>query len=337
MSPISSSTRRLAFPALILAVTLGFIALWFSRSPVRKANSQKVVIAVPWFQSSALIFLADQLEYFEAEGLDVRLELRATGRECLDLALAGKADFAVVFETPVVHALLSGQDVKILTELHRSEKNTAIVARKKSGIASARDLVGKRVGVSPKTNAEFLLDLFLRSHLVDSSKIVPVHFPIGESVEELRAGRVDAAALWEPYVGQAIADAPDDFVLMKSSYYSEFSLLAAPQKSLLGREPLQDAMILALKRAADFYYADRKAAREIVDEFLRKQNAFVSTAIWQNFDVHLGLSSTLLTMLTEETRWYSAKAGPATDLTELKAVLDDRALSKFAPDLVTFR
>lgn len=51
----------------------------------------------------------------------------------------------------------------IAFEVHRSEINAGVVVRKDRGIKSAKDLTGKKIAAIPKTNAEFLLDLYLRS------------------------------------------------------------------------------------------------------------------------------------------------------------------------------
>jgi ABC-type nitrate/sulfonate/bicarbonate transport system substrate-binding protein len=292
-------------------------------------------IAVPVFQSSALVLLADHLGYFREEGVDARFEYRPTGRECLDLALKGQADFAVVYETPVVHAALAGNRISILTELHRSEGNTAVVARKDRGIRDATSLRGKTIATVPKTNAEFLLDLYLRSHLIDSSAVRVVPMTVLQAVEAVQKGRVDAAALWEPYVSTAISLDPGSFERLRSSYYSEFSVLAARRDQVDALSEETGAVLRALGNAGAFYQRDPRRAQSVVDGLLRNRNVLPSELAWKDIDIHLGMSATLLTMLNQEARWYGHRRASTRRL-DLKPLLQAQYLRDVAPQWVTF-
>jgi ABC-type nitrate/sulfonate/bicarbonate transport system substrate-binding protein len=297
----------------------------------------RIRLAVPGFQSSALLLLADAKGFLRDERVEATFEFLATGRECLDRVLQGHADLAVAFETPIVHALLAGNNVSIYTEVHSSEKNTAVVARKTRGIETVADLIGKTVAAVPKTNAEFLLDLYLRSHLIDPRKVKVKSVSIAEAVQNLIDEKVDASALWQPYVSQAIAKEPDKFVLFRSSYYSEFSMLAGLRDNIDSQQDSLYAVLRALIRANHYFEHHRKDARALVDKILSEKKFFVSHEAWDQMDIHLGLSATLLTMLNEEAKWYSAQKAPLPNgHLDLKSVLRGRYLTSLAPRLVTY-
>jgi ABC-type nitrate/sulfonate/bicarbonate transport system substrate-binding protein len=294
-----------------------------------------VRIAVPVFQSSALVLLADELGYFREEGVDATFEYRATGKLCLDLVLQGKADLAVVYETPVMHAALEGNRLSILTELHRSESNTAVVSRRDRGIQRAADLVGKTVAAVPKTNADFLLRLFLRSNLIDPRAVMIKAMSAADAVSAVRTGNVDAAALWEPYLSQAIAVEPDNYSLLRSPYYSEFSMLVGKRDAIHESQPAPYAVLRALKRAADFYAEDTVKAQRLVDNLLKKQGVFVSAQAWNQIDIHLGISATLLAMLTEEAHSFRSRETLHTN-EEVTALMRGQFLKSLDPQLVTY-
>ncbi len=322
---------------LVLAAGLSspqLLALWSQRHP---APQNRIRFAVPGFQSSALVLLAEAKGFFRDERVDPSFEFRATGRDCLDLVLRGQADLAVVFETPTMHALLAGHRLSILTEVHSSEMNTAVVARKDHGINDAGDLLGKKIAVVSKTNAEFLLGLFLRTHLVDINQVQIQKMSIAEAVENLANGNVDAAALWQPYVSQSTAKDPEQFVLLRSSFYSELSMLTGLRDNLESQKETVVAVLRALMRARDFYDNHQREAREIVDRKLTSLGFFISPLAWDQMNIHLGLSSTLLTMLKEEAKWYESQ-NSLLHLGEpdLKEIMRGDYLSQIEPQLVTY-
>lgn len=341
-SPPTPLHRQLEARSLIRATGFIFALLvvggWFfwtsvSSTPLR----YRTRIAIPGFQSSGLVILAYERGYFRQEGLDVSLQYRATGKDCLDLVLAGKADLAVAFETPITHALIEGHPVVILTELHRSEQNTAVVTRADRSIHSAAQLIGKKVAAVAKTNAEFHLDLFLRSNLVDANQVKLLQMPIARVVEAVVQGTVDAAALWEPYVSQALGDHPERFSLLKSSFYSEFSMVAGLRENLDGQQETSYAFLRALIRADQDFNEHEAEARAIVEAALERQKFFVSRTAWDRMDIHLGLSSTLLTMIIEEANWYRSKnKQPEIARSQIKSALQGRFLKSLAPHMVTY-
>lgn len=295
----------------------------------------KTRIAVPGFQSSALVLLADLEGFFHAESIDATLIYRATGRDCLDLVIAGQAEYAVAFETPIVHAVRAQHDVVILTEVHRSEENSAVVARKDRGINRRSDLRGKTVAVVSRTNAEFLLDLILRSRLVDTKTVKIKPMSIDKAVTEVVSGAVDAAALWEPYLSQATSKDPASFSILRSSYYSEFSNLVSLRRTIDSQSELSYAVLRALGRANEFYEKKGAKARSDVDRLLTERGFFVSQATWDRTDIHLGLSATLLTMFNEETAWFNNREG-IMDRFDMRPSFSSRFVKAVVPKQVTY-
>lgn len=316
---------------------LGFsgILAYLISGPYSPPPKYRSHIAIPGFQSSGLVILAQEKGFFRDEGVSVTLEYKATGKDCLALVVAGGADLAVVFETPITRSLLEGNKIGVLTELHRSEQNTAIVARKDRGIQKAEHLIGKTIATVAKTNAEFHLDLFLRSHMIDAKRVKRKQMKVGEAVEAVAKGRVDAAALWQPYVSQSVHENPADFVLLKSSFYSEFSMLAGLQENLELHQDANRAIMRALLRAQKYFDNKNNEARILVDQVLAEKGFFVSPTAWDQMDVHLGLSATLLTMFNIEADWYRADNGLSSNV-RMEKIFEGQYLKKLAPDLVTY-
>jgi len=83
-----------------------------------------------------------------------------------------------------------------------SDGNDMIVAR--SGVASVRDLRGKKVGVEVGFVDHLLLLHALESAGVSASEVEFVNVPTNEAPQALAAGGVDAIAAWQPASGQAL-------------------------------------------------------------------------------------------------------------------------------------
>lgn len=159
---------------------------------------ERVTIAVPTLPHSGLFYVAQEKGYFREEGLEVVVAPTMYGKLALDELIAGKADFALCGETPVMFAVLRGENIFVVADLMNSVKDEAIVARKDRGIVSPPDLKGRTVGLSAGTVAEYFLDIFLTVHAVPRTSVRVVHLDPDEMGDALRVGKVDAVAIWNP-------------------------------------------------------------------------------------------------------------------------------------------
>ena len=76
-------------------------------------------IGYPDLPSTLLLYVAQDQRLFDAEHLRVESKVYATGREALAAAIAGELDGVVVYSTPVVLAAMHGEDLVVLSTLHR--------------------------------------------------------------------------------------------------------------------------------------------------------------------------------------------------------------------------
>ncbi len=341
----SSSGASLQYPnlrykirvltAVMATLCIAIITLIYFRQLKQATTRQHMVIAVPGFQSSALIILAHSMEYFQKQGLDVDLEFRSTGFECLQMVLQGKADLAVAYETPITNASTVGHQLEVLTEIHHSDANTAIVVKKVTADASLPDLIGRKIGFVPKTNAEFLLELYFNTHMYDLKKSRLKEYKISELVLALKSGEVDAAALWEPYVSMVMNENPNNFTILRTSFYTEFSMVVGLREKIDHDQGRAEAVLKALLQAQNYFDQRPDEAQAAVDKVLVNHSYYVASQPWKQMTVQLGLSHTLLTMLEQESKWSQIKSG-TTNSIPMKTILQGNILKTLAPDRVTF-
>lgn len=169
------------------AALLAAPALAQSRTPVRiSLNAQRD-------GSNAPFFLAASKGYFAAEGLEATLDasrgagdaLQRVGSDTYDF---GYADFTIAIQFHAANP--ANAPLGVLGMYSRSP--ISIISLARAGIASPKDLEGKKLG-APATDAGFLLlPAFARMTGIDRAKIQieTVDFSLRESL--LATGRVDA-------------------------------------------------------------------------------------------------------------------------------------------------
>ncbi len=121
---MSSTTRHTAqqgltaLRALAVLVELavsGALAFWLLRPAATPLPPlAPVTIAVPQMINSAPMLVAVQQGLFKETGVNVVSQPFVIGRDALQSVLDGKADLALVADTPVMFATLAGADVSIL-------------------------------------------------------------------------------------------------------------------------------------------------------------------------------------------------------------------------------
>ena len=112
-------------------------------------------------------------------------------------------------------------------------------------------------------------------------------------------------------------------------------MLAGMHTNLQAKREESLAILRALIRAQDYFDKKNSEARSTVERILKEQNFYVSPIAWDQMDVKLGLSATLLTMFSVEADWYRAQdkmSGPK----QLDNIFIGSYLKALAPDLVTY-
>jgi sulfonate transport system substrate-binding protein len=160
---------------------------------------------------------------------------------------SGLADLATNAETQALRLSLERPDLRIIMTV--SEGLYRIVARRSAGIASVRDLAGKRVGTFPWTSAAYYLHKELHNAgLNDGAVDIRGISPPGELSKALIDGAVDAIAIWEPASQQAFdALGADAIELRTPGLYRELFNLNTTADKLA--DPVKRKQIVELVRA----------------------------------------------------------------------------------------
>ncbi|WP_410613814.1 ABC transporter substrate-binding protein [Amycolatopsis sp. lyj-109] len=195
-------TARAVLTGLLALLLTGCGALGGSSSP----SAAKLRVSMMSTIDTAPFWLAKDGGYFQREGLDVSTTDAATGQASLTKLLSGEADIAYSSYTPFFVARSKGTaDIRLVADASSAgPRSTGLVALPASGIRSAADLAGKRIGISaPNTIADTLTKSVLADNHVDSSGIKWVPLPLPNTATALKNGDIDAGFLTEPFITQA--------------------------------------------------------------------------------------------------------------------------------------
>jgi NitT/TauT family transport system substrate-binding protein len=294
----------LSLAALLIGVG-AFVAL---RSPETSSVAvTKVTIAVPTQINSALVHVASGQGLFLKAGLDVVTQPFELGIDALKSVIDGKADLAVVADTPVMFALLGGADIAVLAGISQGRRALAIVAHSDRGITQIQDLRGKSVGVTMGTNLPYFLDAMLQTHGVPSDKVNWADLRMDGLLSAFKAGRIDAAVVFQPFLTKLESEMGDRIKVFYGEDVYSFRFMLVGKPSYIDGHPQEVRRVLsALIAAHQAILANLVEARRAVGHAVQIDEATMAKLL-EPEDYVVSLDQAMLLALDDQTRWAMRK------------------------------
>lgn len=217
-------------------------------------------------------FIAETLGYYDDEGLKWEAVFQSTGESQMNLT-TGKTDVGSGLLATTIQPLANGFDIKIPLGIHTGCQK--VLVKKDSGINSAADLKGKKIGTSGMASSSTVITQRTLANL--GIGVAPpnleVDFVIFQSSDlplAISTGQVDAIALGDPqaYLAEQehdlkviINQATDDYlkdefccmVQLRTGFYLEHPKAAAK-------------FVRAIQRAAAFVQENPEKTAELLAE-----------------------------------------------------------------------
>ena len=296
----------------------------------------RVVLALPTQPSNAGWLVGIENGYFTEQGVELVHQPHAIGLQALDAVIRGKADLALVADTPVMFAVMRGADLSIVATTYSSRDYMALVARGDHGIARAADLKGKKIGYVPNTSGDFFLYSLLLANGLGSGRALRTVVSPAESVALIGSGAIDALVSWEPTLSEAKASIGPSAVVFHGPelYTMRFSLVGF--SSYVSTHPAAlKALLRGLKRANDFIQAQPEQARLILTKYLNGPHPTAVAALVPG-DYQISLDQGQLISLEDQARWaLKQDLVPQQPVPNFLRHMDLTALVDIAPDHVT--
>lgn len=337
---LARAPRLLRWGALGVAAMAGaalLILFWARQTAPAPQTMEKLVIAHAAQPAFALIYIAAARGYFREAGLEVTLQPHTLGRDAVASMVEGKADLAAAYATPVVKRIYEGAVLGMISALHISKFSQAVLARRDSGIATASDLKGKRIGVTPGTSMEFLLHLLLATEGVPASGVIKVGLEPADYESAIVRKRVDALVVFGPYLHALPQQfGQDQLAVFRSDLYIETSVLAGMRDKLLAKPLVMQRLLQAIVRAQVFTQSNPAESLEIVINQLAER--YPEAAIrqgWADLRFDIELDNLLLTLLTQEARWLRDSGAFSTAVPDFRQYIIAEFLHDVKPGAAT--
>jgi ABC-type nitrate/sulfonate/bicarbonate transport system substrate-binding protein len=326
--------KKPLYPALVFILLLLLAASYLFWSD-RQTVLQTVRLADVPILASAMVYVAEEKGYFAREGIEIAYSPQASGKEALEATLRGEVDVALVAETPLVLAMLSGQPVSILATVCETDSFIHLVADGRAGIAAPADLRGKRIGTPTGTNAEFFLSVYLLLNRIAESEVEIVDLPPEDTARALLEGRVAAVSTWHPHVAtiqEELSQAAVSF--FAPIYRMTMNLATAPEWTASHREKVL-GLLRALKSAEQFIEENPRAALHLVETRLGDASGRLGEQ-WDEYGFDLKLGQTLLLNMEDQARWARARHyAPLAPMPDFLATMNARDMQVVDPRSTT--
>ena len=212
------------------------------------------------------LYFAEDAGYFDEAGVAVDLVLYPSVPAARSAALAGELDGLCVGLFGGLWLNDRGADVRVVRHRQLRGASFALVAGPESGIESAADLAGARIGIAPNTIVQYTTDQLLESVGMDAAEVEYVDAAsLLERFQMLMRGEIDAATLATPYIGVAseFFAAP---VLIDNAALPDTLAILVGAEALAEKGDAVRAFLSAYERAVVAINADPQLFREVLSE-----------------------------------------------------------------------
>ncbi|GAC1454226.1 MAG: ABC transporter substrate-binding protein [Vulcanimicrobiaceae bacterium] len=250
----------------LLVAAFAFAAIAGPAGAQQKMDTATVAQA---FQSLLYLplYVAIDKGYFKKHGVDVTKTTAGSGANGVASVIQGSSTFSLQDPMTAVLANLKGAKLKAVGAVVNGAP-VWIIVKKESPIKALGDLQGKTIAtaIAPSTSTYMLRNLMAQKNI----KPVEQNVLLGTEIAPLLAGKVDAAAVYEPYLEEAIAQGCRilyEFSTRAPGGYA-FSSIDTLEATAKTKPALVQAFIDGLDEAIHFMNADPAGAADVaVAEF----------------------------------------------------------------------
>jgi len=293
--------------ALLLVAVL--ILVGTLRKPPASPQQVPLTLMLDWFPNAdhVPLYVAQQLGWFQQQGLDLEIQVPAATADPLKLAAAGQVDLAINYQPEVVIARSEGLPVVSIGVLVEHPLTTVLFL-KDSGIQEPKDLSGRKIGYAVPHLQEILFRAFAEKNGITDYELVHVGFDITPALLTRRVDAVIGAYRnYEKNELELEGHEAGFFALEEYGIPDFYELVVITSEATLQeKRPALQAFVQVLQKAIDFcrahpdsalslYFAanpevrkelDRKAFFDTLPLYAHRQtqdperwNAFVDFAI----------------------------------------------------------
>ena len=180
--------------AMLLTAVLAFGAVGCGGSePAADNGLEDFSIVLDWYPNAihSFLYVAQEKGYFAEEGLNLVVNFPANTNDGISLPAAGKADLGMYYLQDAILTAVE-EDVPIVSVGAVAQKSLdVVISLKESGIETAADLAGKKIGYAGTALSEAKVECMLEKAglSADECELIDVGFDL---LTAITTGQVDA-------------------------------------------------------------------------------------------------------------------------------------------------
>jgi len=229
-----------------------------------------------------LVYLADELGYFEGTSTRPKYVGKVAAPQIIPLVGTGDLDFGTRMVPLVISAIASGADIKVISaggKTLEEAPHMKYFARNDGSVKTPKDLEGKTIGFNSfGACAEFVSKKWFREQGVDVSKINFLVVPDDKQEQTLEQGGIDLAIIHAPFSGKA--EHNDKLVKLWSDYDLDGGFGGMAPYSVNGKfarehpQAVKD-FVTAIAKTANWVNENPEEARKIIAKRLNMDVKYI--------------------------------------------------------------
>ena len=292
-----------AIAVIIVLALAGIGAYYFTSSHTTySGNRESIKIGVPPLESAALIYIAEDQNFFARNGLNVTMKNYEPAIAGIDGVLTGVVDLAGASEYAVVVNAFRKENISIIASGDEIQ-SVYLIGRRDRGIENVTDLKGKKIGIPLGTNVDFYLARFLNLHGIDPRDVAIKDVRPAQFVNATVNGEVDGIICWQPYINE-IQDRLGDSIVIWPAQSSQlvYGVIVCQEDWAAQHPELIERFLKSLDQASEYAIDHPNAAKAIVQRELHFSDTYMA-AVWPENHFSLSLDQSLITAMEDEGRW----------------------------------
>jgi ABC-type nitrate/sulfonate/bicarbonate transport system substrate-binding protein len=292
---------------IILIIALGIAIIfgaWYLQGSPQKYSGppESVIIGTPPLELSALIYIAQDQNFFADNGLNVTIKNYDSGLYAVNGLIGDEVDIAAASEFILVGKAFKNEKISAIGSIDKYESHY-IIARKDKGITSLSDLKGKKIGVPRQTAAEFYLGRYLNLHGIRLNEVTLVDQKPQQLTDSITKGDIDAVLIWEPYADTIKNNLGDNAILWPAqSGQVGYWLIICNNDRIAGQPSTIERFLRSLAQAEKYSVSYPTGAKATVQKKLQYNATFLDK-IWPQNQFALSLDQSLIIAMEDESRW----------------------------------
>ena len=263
-NPPRNARRRTLLKAAAGTSALGFAGSVLSLGAAAQGSRTPFNLQLGWLPGNNLIgeVVAKQLGYFTQQGLDVTIQPGGPSIDGVAIVASGKYELGQVSSSPSL-MLAASQDLPVKCFATGLQQHPyTFFSLKKKPVHSAKDMVGKKVGIQA-TGVILLRALLAKNNVPESSVEIVT---IGADMSPVLTGQVDVVTGWQTNVTALKPLGPDrvDLRLWDAGVRLYALPYYATAKTIQTRPDVLQKFLRATARGYAYTNANREAATDLL-------------------------------------------------------------------------